>query len=834
MPVGLAHDPSVDLDRLDAGASSLTVSQGAGLGAAFDASRQMSGEALHWLGQQPLVAQGRLDPSEPILTQPGAPSPIISAEDANARYGIDGFKRFNAPLSEEDAAWQSVMAHRRLVDGALLERSNVNPLMSFGASLAGSLTDPVGLSVMLATGGTGDALLAGLGWKAAAEGGAAISTLGRLANAGGRTLATGALDNTPYVLASGALTHYAGDDYTLGDGLRDIAAGAILHTTVHAAVRGADLLTSRFRARDGQPANAFEPNPAPASGVPVDVDNLPAEARRGAFAMALDHATNDEPVDVGRHVRTELNPPSLERLNEPSAEPSIDSFRPLQDDRAVTTRGTEVPVRYGLVELGDLVTSHDDNLGLNPAYPAELQPRARERAGAQARNYQLEKELNPKLLLNDVGAGAGAPIVSPDGVVESGNGRTIALRRSAARGTPAYEKYVAELKAHGLPVEGMKQPVLVRMRTEPMQGGARAALAREMNADVTERMSAAEQAMSDGARIPDQSFDLVPDHLGPSTSREFTRDFIARVAPDQVNALTNADGSLSPEGVRRVKAAVLARAYGDQRLVGQIFEGEESATRKLGDALAEAAPAWAKMRAAAAKGSIPAELDLTEALTSANDLARYAKSENIPLGELIAERLGQKEMFGGDAISPQTEAFLRLFYRDEAFKKPLASAKIAQALKDYARQALEIEPGENLFGETAGDDTARAILKNVSEKFARGDAGDIDTVRPPGPTKGEDEPGPSILDVPKPGGDGDGAGPAVSPQGGGGVEDQGARGPTGEQLIAADPELKALAEDTQALAAENGLTAEFSEKSDPNTLAEAIRAAAVCLAGEVE
>lgn len=51
-------------------------------------------------------------------------------------------------------------------------------------------------------------------------------------------------------------------------------------------------------------------------------------------------------------------------------------------------------------------------------------------------------------------------------------------------------------------------------------------------------------------------------------------------------------------------------------------------------------------------------------------------------------------------------------------------------------------------------------------------------------------------------------------------------------IIDADPELKALVEDTRALAAEAGV--ELPEPStgadDPSTVAEAVRAAAVCLA----
>lgn len=853
MPIGLAQDPQVDLDRLDAGAATLPVPQSAGLGAAFDSAREMTDRALHF------TAQRQINQSDPLQfdAAPNVGQPMISAEEANSRFGIEGVKRFNAPTTEDDAAWQGAMARRNLLDSTILARSNANPLLTFGAGLAGALTDPLGLSTMLATGGLGDAAVGAIGLRGAEEAGAtglALTKLGRLANAGravGAPLVAGAVDNIPYVGVNAAVTNATGDDYSLGDGLRDIAAGAVLHTTVHLATRAAADILGRFRAGPGDPAgstpaNAFEPNPAPASGVPESVDALPETARQGAFAMALDQMADDRPVDVGRHVERELTPDSLGRLDERSAAPQIDSWRPLEPDTAVTQRGTEIPVRYGLAELSDLATSHDDNLSVNPAYPTELQPRARDRAGAMARNYQLEKELNPRLLMNDVGAGSGAPIVAPDGVVESGNGRTIALRRSAASGGEAYTRYRAALDAAGFDATGMDKPALVRMREEPLTGGARAILAREMNADVTERMGAGEQAQADAARINDASFDHVGDGQTPWGSRDFARDFIARAAPDQVNVLANADGSLSPEGVRRIKAAVLARAYGDPRLVGQIFEDEASDARKLGEALAEAAAAWARLRAAAAAGAIPREMDLTDNLTGAMDLVRFAKAEGRPLGQIVAELLGQGDMFSGSALSPATEALLRMMFRDAEFKKPTAAAKVAAALKDYARQALKVVPGENLFGETAGEDTARQILGNAAEKFGQfskgewGDAGDIDIVRPPGPSRGEPGSSPAVLDLAGPGGERDGGGSGLSPDGGAKPEadgggDGGSTKPqrvTADQMIAADPELRDLLAETERLEQANGIEPKVPETEDPNTLAEAVRAAAVCLAEE--
>lgn len=1005
MPIGLVEQPQADPDAQDQASADLGVpnalSYQRSFAQAIDPAPAVNA-ARNLLQPFAYTARG--------LTQNDwTDYRTLSPDEANSQYGLPGYKRFNAPIDPVDAAFQGAQARQAQMNDMFAAHSNPNPLFTVGASLAGGLLNPTNLALAASTDGLGEFAMGFTGLRDVGEAGSIASRIGRVANVVGE----GAVTQVPFVAANAAIAGLNDDDYTRGDALRDLAVGAILHTGLHygmgALARlgtrtdGAGAPDTQAGAETGTPASganfgqedpitgqwdretplgsAFHPDPAPIEGVPDAVRDLPPTERQGAFVMALDQMAGDHPVDVGQYVDRALNPDSLGRLDEATAAPDVASFRPLDEATAVTPRGTEVPVRYGLVELGDLSTSHDDNLSVNPDYPAELQPRDRMRAGAQARNFQLESELNPKLLMNDISAGGGAPIVSPDGVVESGNGRTIALRRSAARGGDAYARYRAELKAQGFDTEGMTAPALVRMRTEAMDGPARAALAREMNADVTERMGAVEQAQADASRISDASFDHIKDNEGPATSRAFARDFIARVAPDQANTLAGADGTLSPEGARRIKAAVLARAYGDPRLVGQIFEDEAAPARQLGEALAAAAPAWARLRAAVARGEVPAALDLTAALRSAMDLVRHAVAEKIPLGQLIRERLGQTEMFGGEAIGPQTEAFLRLFYRDEDFTKPLPAAKIAWALREYARQALEVTPGPDLFGGNANEDTARQILANLNDRFARGDAGSIDLRapgKPDGPASGQ-QPEPLVIDVQRPGGDGERAGREVSPQGGDGPggegftvergdhphgptffvkpdEDtarahdlresdqifgwdepgrmrieqsllhEGARGKglglamyeraaqeaaatgkalvsdwevsadaarvwealkkrgydverspkaskvgrgdkayftasdgaspvfeikakateaapraaaaprapkqTGDSIIAADPELKALLEDTLRLAAENGVEIDTPENQQPNTVAEAIRAAAVCLAEE--
>lgn len=573
---------------------------------------------------------------------------------------------------------------------------------------------------------------------------------------------------------------------------------------------------------------------------PRALAGLTENERVGAFAEAIEAMADDAPVSLGALVARD----GLSLLDEASAVPSING-RWLEADTAVTRRGAEVPVRFAVVELRDLKTSHDDDLFPVADYPGQLQPRDRTRAGSQAANFELERDLNPSLLMRDKAASGGAPIVSPDGVVESGNGRTIALRRSAQTGTEAWGRYTAELERQGIDVSGFDRPVLVRMRSEPMTGADRAELARSLNEAPTEAFSPAEQARGDARRVDADLIGLIEgDDVFAAANRPFLRGFVQRVAPGDANALTDARGVISTSGRARVQAALVQAAYGDDALTAALFETTDAGMRGVGQALADAAPAWAKMRAEA-----PAEMDLTPALTSAVALMREARAGRMSMGELLETRLGQMGLFGGEAITPETEALIRLMYRDEGLTKPRGSERIADALRTYARGAAETPAGPDLFGATPD---GKAFLDTLIQKYA-GAEGEGRTGLA---YAGGDEPlwstrelsgaaaEPAGLDLRPAEPDGQRPGGArQQPEGQRGAdaagrqnEGQSARLTPEARLAAfidADPELKALMADTEALAAEAGVAVEPSTgAADPSTVAEAIRAAAVCLASE--
>jgi hypothetical protein len=737
----------------------------------------------------------------------------LDPETATRDYGVEGYLDFERPTYEDNAAIRQNAARRKAFRDELTARSDLNPLQQIGVAVAGALYDPLGLPLIFAPELLG--LRGAMTARGALSAGGALAKAGRIGNAG-RFGAIGAVEGFVgggvYEAGRYALGADFGDDEERGQSLQALLLGTVLGGGIGSA------LGAVF--------------PGPRAAPPRAVTALDDDGRLGAALAAIDDLTADRPVKVDVYTPPPEPPPrqSLPDLDDVDGGPRI-AARELETAVAVTSRGREIPVRYALVELDDLVTSHDDDLIRNPAFPEALQPRDRTRAGSQAANIRLESELNPKRLMREAGAETGAPLVAPDGTVESGNGRTIALRRSARTGSGAYERYAAELAAQGFDTTGMTRPVLVRVRAERLDGEGRAALAREMNAAPTEAMGPSEQAMADALSLDDAMLGRLDG--SPEGDRAFARAFIAKVAPDQQNSFVDADGRLSGPGAVRIKAALTARAYDDPRLIEAVFETADPNIRTLGQALSDAAPAWARMRGAANRGEIPTELDVTPQLRAAVDMIRHARDNKIPVDEWIANRLDQVDMFGGAGLDAETEAFVRLFFRDGTFKRHRGADKIAWALKDYARQASDVAPGPNLFGDTP-DGEARLILEGLARKFAGDEQfpqqGDLEGLAPERTPQGTPQgtSGPAGLDLRADGGDGGGTGvQRDGGEGAQGVADPPARAPRPDPLDLIDPELRALAErelqdaDLPAPAA--------GTRDDPATLAEALRAAAFCL-----
>lgn len=338
---------------------------------------------------------------------------------------------------------------------------------------------------------------------------------------------------------------------------------------------------------------------------------------------------------------------------------------------AVTERGMAIPLRYRLAEAGDLTTSHTNDLTPNPAFPPELQPRDRARAASAEQISRIENAIRPELLGESVKASDGAPIVGPDAVVESGNARTIALRRAYDSGkADAYRAWLADnAERFGLTradVEGMQRPVLVRERMGDIN---RAEFARQANESAVAAMSPTEQARADAGRITDLS-GLVANEDGTinaTQSADFIRALLQQaVAPTERGAMLQADGRLSAPGMQRLRNAVFAKAYGDADILAMLTESTDANVRNILAGMMRAAPEVAKLRDLIEAGARQ-DADIAGPLSEAVRLFSQLRGE----GRTVQQFLAQGSMFG-DGPAPGVVSMLEALQADSRAPKRVA------------------------------------------------------------------------------------------------------------------------------------------------------------------
>lgn len=389
-----------------------------------------------------------------------------------------------------------------------------------------------------------------------------------------------------------------------------------------------------------------------------------------------------------------------------------------------TPDGQRIETEWRLVDLAGPdapVPSHDSTFKPNPAYPAELQPRDRGRAASEAQVTKIAGELDPERLGHG-GVGDGAPIIGPDGVVESGNGRILAIGRAHKNGGKKSAEYRQWLESQGHDTSGMTAPALVRVRTNELSPADRVRFTEGANTGPGLGLSAPEQAAVDAGRLTDDMLGLYRGGaVDDAANVEFARAFVK--GSGDAGKLAAANGTLSIEGARRLRGALLHKVFGnDSGLVSALLETGDDNIRSLGKALTDAAPKLAQLKAAIAKGEVPADFDPTAALLDAVRVVQRARKDGVPIGDVLA----QSDAF--NRISPDAETFLRAAYGD-GFKR-ISSRRAAEALDVYVGDALQQQGGGGLFGAGPG-------AGDIWEAARRRGAGVADDAVPAGGPPGE-------------------------------------------------------------------------------------------------
>lgn len=374
-----------------------------------------------------------------------------------------------------------------------------------------------------------------------------------------------------------------------------------------------------------------------------------------------------------------------------------------------TEAGVKLDAEYALVDADSLVTSHDENLRQNPLFPAELQPRDRSRHASEMQVSGIVQKLDPARLGVSADSATGAPIIGADGLVESGNARTIALKRVYQANGMKAENYKAWLRESAAQfgidpaaVDGMDKPVLVRVRNTPVN---RAEFARQANQSTIQRMSPSEQAAADAKRLTSLE-GLNPDDNGEfSTSYDFIRQFMAGLPITEQSDMIESDGRLSTTGYRRIQNAVLAKAYGDSPTLRRMTESLDNRLVNVSKALTRAAPTIAAARERIQVGALH-DADIAPDLVQAVELLSALKEK----GWTVEQELAQIDLTG-PKYSPEASELLR-FLADNV-RSP---RRIAEFLQRYY-EALEAA-GDPNQGSLLGDNEAPARADLL--KTARG------------------------------------------------------------------------------------------------------------------
>ncbi len=372
----------------------------------------------------------------------------------------------------------------------------------------------------------------------------------------------------------------------------------------------------------------------------------------------------------------------------------------------ISPSGFKVEVRPEVVELDSLI----------PAAGA-LQVRNRNSKASAIQVEEIATKLDPARLMPNVSADQGAPLVGGDNIVDSGNGRVMAIRRAYEAYPDKAEAYRQALVDAGYQVEGMRNPVLVQRRVTPLSADARAQFNADANTPSTARMSAVELADMDRAALTDSVLGELDDApIAAASNRPAVARFLANLPPNERGALVDEAGNLSADGVRRLENALVASAYGDvdAGVLRRFAEAVDDNTRAIVGAMSDVAGRWAKMRRAVRSGELDPEFDMTVELTDAlrmlGDWRDQAAREKRPVGVVIKEGMAQMDLLGGE-LSPEGQIFVRMFYKTDTFTAATGREALAARLNRVMDATFDLGKPQ-LFGADANP-SKTGVLKNA-------------------------------------------------------------------------------------------------------------------------
>lgn len=395
----------------------------------------------------------------------------------------------------------------------------------------------------------------------------------------------------------------------------------------------------------------------------------------------------------------------------------------------VTVKGQEVKTAFKLVDAADLVTSNSLDGKINPAYPQELQPRDRTRAASIMQITKLSKSLRPVQLADSGLSSHGAPIIGSDRVVESWNGRSMAIIKAYTDGNADdYRKYLIDnASLYGFTpddVKRMDQPVLVRVRLDEVD---RLQFTKDSNISDLQAMSPVELARVDAENLDEKTMALFSPSDGgdllAASNLPFIQAFMAQLGSEQAAGYMTSDGRPTKQIVDRIQGAIFAKAYQNEKLLKLSVEEPDPDIRNVLTALNAAAPDFISMRYLSgeahkqASDSVADGIELTEnlddqamaALVDATTIVRTAKMT----GQNIDEYISQGSLFGD--TDPHAAALAKFISANNRSAKRMGEAFKLLAGEINAELTHQGQAAGDMFGAPPLD--LITVLSRVSEKM---------------------------------------------------------------------------------------------------------------------
>jgi hypothetical protein len=376
--------------------------------------------------------------------------------------------------------------------------------------------------------------------------------------------------------------------------------------------------------------------------------------------------------------------------------------------------GDDVSVHYAVIPASQLNMSNDIYGNVNPNYPAELQPRDRTRTTSQASALKMVAGLKPYRLGYSADGQNGAPVVRSDGVVLSGNLRSIALSEVYNRGgekAGEYQDFVRRTAANFGIDPNTVPPDGVLVRVVDGEDHDWQKLAKDANVATTTKLSATEQATVDSERLlsyPELMSSMVPNddgNIDTAENKDFINAFLQDVIPsEELNDVW--DNKLTQNGEARIKYAIFQTAYGDADLMKRLSESRDDNMKNVSKALLAAAPKVASLEHGVQNGT--RYIGVRQQILDGVKLFERAKEQ----GTSVENLANQASMDAG--YSAETVFIAKFLEGNKGSPKQIRTflSDLADTAESYG------DPQANaFFGEADIEPSSRDVLEGAIAKY---------------------------------------------------------------------------------------------------------------------